>query len=284
MKSSQKRAFTLIELLVVIAIIAILAAILFPVFAQAKAAAKATADLSNVKQIGLGAVQYSSDNDGYYSRNWYGPNGYDTSQVDNNGNVVRYKWMDVLYPYIKSVDIFKSPTANIGSFAGIEQGKYVRVQDYGKNGVPTDARRYGSYAIAAGYWGGDKNNAPNNALSCATFQTDGFSPRSDTSMEDPAGTILFANGGGSYQFSWPDIPAQPKRVVGTGNEQNLAWGERGSRDAIEGAIVFPNNGRTNIGFPDGHAKSAAPGAVLKKNEVVGTPTEGALSMVTPDRD
>ena len=48
----MKRAFTLIELLVVIAIIAILAAILFPVFAQAKAAAKATQSLSNTKQIG----------------------------------------------------------------------------------------------------------------------------------------------------------------------------------------------------------------------------------------
>lgn len=43
------KAFTLIELLVVIAIIAILAAILFPVFAQAKAAAKKSSELSNSK-------------------------------------------------------------------------------------------------------------------------------------------------------------------------------------------------------------------------------------------
>jgi len=50
----KARAFTLIELLVVIAIIAILAAILFPVFAQAKAAAKKSSDLSNHKQLALG--------------------------------------------------------------------------------------------------------------------------------------------------------------------------------------------------------------------------------------
>lgn len=59
----NRRAFTLIELLVVIAIIAILAAILFPVFARAKEAAKQTACLSNLKNIGLAFTLYGSDSD-----------------------------------------------------------------------------------------------------------------------------------------------------------------------------------------------------------------------------
>jgi len=59
----MKKAFTLIELLVVIAIIAILAAILFPVFAQAKAAAKQTQNLSNMKQISVAAQMYAGDYD-----------------------------------------------------------------------------------------------------------------------------------------------------------------------------------------------------------------------------
>jgi prepilin-type N-terminal cleavage/methylation domain-containing protein len=63
MTHRKQNAFTLIELLVVIAIIAILAAILFPVFAQAKAAAKTTACLSNVKQIATGGIMYSADYD-----------------------------------------------------------------------------------------------------------------------------------------------------------------------------------------------------------------------------
>lgn len=60
---SYKRGFTLIELLVVIAIIAILAAILFPVFAQAKEAAKKTQTISNAKQTGVAVVMYAGDND-----------------------------------------------------------------------------------------------------------------------------------------------------------------------------------------------------------------------------
>ena len=277
----QRKAFTLIELLVVIAIIAILAAILFPVFAQAKAAAKASADLSNTKQINLGYIQYSGDNDGTVSRNWYGPNGYFESSVDTNGNVVQYKWMDAIYPYIKSEAIFKSPSATIANFNGIEGGKYVLVSNYGKNGVPTNARRYGSYGIVAAYWGGGDN------YTCASLAIDGATPVSDTQIDDPAGTLLFANSNGGFQFSWPDVNSQPQRIVGTGNSQNLSWAERGPTGngaEIEGVMMFPNNGRANVGFPDGHSKSVAPGAVLKKNLTVGSPTVNALSMITPEQD
>jgi prepilin-type N-terminal cleavage/methylation domain-containing protein len=59
----MRKAFTLIELLVVIAIIAILAAILFPVFAQAKEAAKKTVSISNMKQVATAFAIYSGDAD-----------------------------------------------------------------------------------------------------------------------------------------------------------------------------------------------------------------------------
>src|SRR5258708_6806638 len=60
---SSGRGFTLIELLVVIAIISILAAILFPIFAQAKAAAKKVNCISNQKQISLAWLMYAGDYD-----------------------------------------------------------------------------------------------------------------------------------------------------------------------------------------------------------------------------
>jgi prepilin-type N-terminal cleavage/methylation domain-containing protein/prepilin-type processing-associated H-X9-DG protein len=92
----KRQAFTLIELLVVIAIIAILAAILFPVFAQAREKARAIACLSNLKQIGLGVVQYNQD---YDEKMPNGTSGYGTCAG----------WAYQVYPYVKSVGAFKCP-------------------------------------------------------------------------------------------------------------------------------------------------------------------------------
>jgi len=99
-----RRGFTLIELLVVIAIIAILAAILFPVFARAREKAKQTSCLSNMKQLVLGAVMYTSD----YDDNLFGHLAGRRDQWPWSSPY--YMWHQQVYPYVKNLQIFTCPS------------------------------------------------------------------------------------------------------------------------------------------------------------------------------
>jgi prepilin-type N-terminal cleavage/methylation domain-containing protein/prepilin-type processing-associated H-X9-DG protein len=97
----RRRGFTLIELLVVIAIIAILAAILFPVFARARAKARQTACLSNVKQLGLGFMMYSQDYDERLPTYYWGEGAA--------GQANSCVWWAGIFPYVKNVQIYACP-------------------------------------------------------------------------------------------------------------------------------------------------------------------------------
>ena len=116
------RGFTLIELLVVIAIIAILAAILFPVFARARENARRASCQSNLKQIGLGILQYTQDYDEKYPMAYYTGRDVETNAsmpgakfYINDGTTAGHwiSWMDITFPYIKSVQIFVCPSATL---------------------------------------------------------------------------------------------------------------------------------------------------------------------------
>lgn len=106
--SDKQSGFTLIELLVVIAIISILAAILFPVFASARAKARATACMSNCKQTGLALYQYLQDNDEMVPTVDKTPvPGLDGKGA--TGTLVYANWYYLLMPYVKNWNLFFCP-------------------------------------------------------------------------------------------------------------------------------------------------------------------------------
>jgi len=121
MRTFLRRGFTLIELLVVIAIIAILAAILFPVFAQAREAARKSTCQSNLKQIGTGMLMYIGDYDEafpqaskFVNNNVAGnfsvwpPNASGATAAP--GASVYLLWSQVIQPYIKNTQVMQCPS------------------------------------------------------------------------------------------------------------------------------------------------------------------------------
>lgn len=110
----RKRAFTLIELLVVIAIIAILAAILFPVFAAARAKAKATQCLSNIKELNIAMLLYVGDYEdhmiSYNFFNWARDPGGDVGPGPGN-------------KYLRSREVFVCPMDNLDRVRGTQHFK-----------------------------------------------------------------------------------------------------------------------------------------------------------------
>ena len=202
---NNSRAFTLIELLVVIAIIAILAAILFPVFAQAKEAAKKTATISNTKQMGTAFVMYAGDHDDYMpfgqimdaSGNWTNATTADVPAnwrtTTNTGFIDRHgrHWSNSVQPYAKNYDLYELKGAEVvghgqtGTFPGrpVTAGMFMNglLQTYSLSGVDQPSR------LTMLWYGWGKYNRQGFSLSqptlrCTSNQTCMFNP---SGMPDP---------------------------------------------------------------------------------------------------
>jgi len=242
-----RRGFTLIELLVVIAIIAILAAILFPVFAQAKKAAKKTNDLSQNKQLGLASLMYSNDYDdqamsfpyyGHWSTSCPGCSGATTSITHDGGPW----WTDRLEPYVKNKGIFADPSNTDVMWK--PDGYWFPGWTSLNDPVTTDVYRvtytYNEFV----------SHTDNNP----------FHPGSAsmTSMADPADTVLLGPNDSWYNRS----SCQPN---GTNNSVDYDWdiSQGGWGNEVWGAAASgsdPNqaayNAGANFAYTDGHAKYA----------------------------
>jgi prepilin-type N-terminal cleavage/methylation domain-containing protein/prepilin-type processing-associated H-X9-DG protein len=252
----QKKAFTLIELLVVIAIIAILAAILFPVFAQAKAAAKKSVSLSNQKQIGTGVILYSSDYDDMLPETgWNGPCSFPgTATTNNNAFSGVQSFLTGIFPYTKNWQIISCPSdPDKGVFGKPNEGCFEQM--FLAAGVP------GAYAGMATVNNGlefvrvlPASYAGNYMLMPAYLRRSeqvvnggagwtGARGRNLSQISTPA-NMFFSTDVGSTRVNglnfsgWYTVPGYGNLGNGTGR-----W-ERGQR----------HNGGRNWTFADGHAK------------------------------
>ncbi len=238
----MRKAFTLIELLVVIAIIAILAAILFPVFAQAKSAAKSAACLSNSKNIGLGTMLYSGDVDDTLP--FWKARYIETPNVapDDWANT----WKALVAPYIKGGNLDTSKGENQGIWRCPEIDKWQAVT--GTTRYPSPASYGISMPVAYDYAG--------VGATCGT----GFQPcyrgsasapaLTFTALRAPADTILMGEAGVDTRI---DMPTNFRWVDYTrrwGTERLQHWERRDSHG--DGA---------NYVFTDGHAKRFAAKAI-----------------------
>ncbi len=256
MKISRK-AFTLIELLVVIAIIAILAAILFPVFAQAKAAAKKTASLSNLKQSSLGVLMYLSDSDDVYpmgsgSQGIYRDHGgwaVDTQPYMKNLQILRDSsdpmakrtWAD-WYQFYATVSI---SFASNGYLDDLGSGWSL----YGVMGLHQEIGQVGGW-MARGITNSGAVTQPSETILLAT-RHDGNNcflqgdMMSGQNWWDYSGAGLLPNGtrNGSPYLA-------PAYATGTPYEVN--------KDNRFGAIAAPYQNKGIFSFTDGHAKVLNP--------------------------
>lgn len=209
----ERRGFTLIELLVVIAVIAILAALLFPVFARARAKAQQAACISNLHQLGLAIIMYASDYDGVF------PCGGDPSDIKSNywqthsgGKywVVSQK-MPFLYvtldPYVKNKDVWRCP-----SDTGFD------TLDFSDN-VPLDARPTSYTAFGMSYYYRTELAFKQKTLS-GLVGYDDYPPYAE---HGPAEINLLADGNGSWHGDAEYSEKRYNVLMGDGHAANLAY-------------------------------------------------------------
>jgi len=147
--AARRGAFTLIELLVVIAIIAILAAILFPVFARARDAARKTSCLSNTKQTGMGLLMYVQDYDERFPA-WSSQCAHDPfgtinppGLCGNDTEISFFRWAFLTQPYVKNTQIYSCPSypSNFWKWGGwVYTGCYTPWPPVGWQGISYDMK------------------------------------------------------------------------------------------------------------------------------------------------
>lgn len=269
----KKNAFTLIELLVVIAIIAILAAILFPVFAQAKASAKNIKTISNMKQVSTGQQLYLGDYDDMFQQaGTMNGNGVSWATGACRADVGCPNWDTLLMPYIRSFEVFSS--------------------DFDR--APRTFSPFGeqrrSFRVAANVIGGW---AGTNTWDGQDY---GFNPKNATSLPSPASTIVLTEqrNAQSANCNWWigaafwECGVWDSRSVNTlSNDDPVAYGASTGLAQYASGIDFAHVQRANYAFADTHVKGFAKGYIFpgyEQRKGAGQPIDPTLKGVCLDAD
>lgn len=269
----RTNAFTLIELLVVIAIIAILAAILFPVFAQAKSAAKNTKTVSNMKQAGTAQQLYLADYDDMYQQaGTMNGNGASWGTGACNAQVGCPSWDTLLMPYMKSFELFTSDF-DLAPKTNSPFGNHKR-----------------SFRVAANVirgWAG---------VNTWDGQDYGFQTISSTAIPAVGSTIVITEqrNPASADCTWWvgaafwECGVWYSRSANTlSNDDPVAYGSTTGLFKYASGIDFGRANRANYGFADSHVKSFGKGYIFpgyEQRRGAGQPIDTTLKGVCLDAD
>jgi len=240
----RRLAFTLIELLVVIAIIAILAAILFPVFAKAREKARQISCNSNMRQIGLGIMQYTEDYDEKF------PVGLGEGIAGGNSYI---GWAGQIAPYIKNTGVFHCPD---------DPTPVSRTSvpvSYGMNYNIFEIDNSGNASTLSGL------RAPASTVMC--YEVTGVQANISTTPETPGPTGQLSPTGNGYPVSGTAL----FDTTGGGGFANAggkyATGAMGGRASYSGYVTITpyHTDGSNYLAADGHVKWLRPSAVSSGN-------------------
>lgn len=234
--SKVRAAFTLIELLVVIAIIAILAAILFPVFGRARENARRSSCQSNLKQIGLGLMQYTQDYDERYPGRYNG--------------LEAFSWRRVTFPYTKSTQIFSCPSNTLNNDdaldsidASLTQATLPTVGtprfkiSYAANGYDSMVGRGGGTALMPNSGGVALAAVADTAQTVAVAE----SARSFSEAAYATNTNMFTGHLGTVNFLFVDGHVKAIRPIATVTPVNMWNVEENIGDGDATAAGYMNN-------------------------------------------
>ncbi len=225
--TTRRRGFTLIELLVVIAIIAILAAILFPVFARARAKAQQTACLNNIKNLALAFKIYTSDYNAYYPHETKYWSYFQRDKVGGGMGTFAGYMAD---RYIDGWESIWCPTIPKRSFMFCNPN---RANSYAYNAIDVWDPRCGGLTMAVRMADGSNRHFP----ACEAW------------VEQPAQTILLVGVGAFQREAYGRLCPGGTRMDYTGTHGTWGYDD----------IVYRHNDGTNIAWCDGHASWAAQG-------------------------